>query len=431
MASNSKFTLKLLIDTENEKVVFAEASKSVVDFLLHMLGLPLATVVKLLGNNDMVGSIGNIYQSVEDLDEKFMHQEQSKNLLLNPTASISSNEFCNLLPTIDGNDESSISSLSEFLLVAELDKEDDEDDEDYEEEEKDEDEEDDEDEDDDEDEEEEEDKDEEDDEDEDDYEDEEEEEYIGSTLYYACPNRCGVEVTCDEKTICSRCNIAMNRRSHFELKTKDVEENILIKNGFVKDDVTFLVMDDLVIQPLSSAISMVSLLRNKFNINEIGVLQEMVVELGLDEEDSWGWRAEDGGEFTVKSKYRLLEGLVVLEENLDIVAEQVFSFLWKSLTLAFSWKPLLDRIPTGRNLAWRKVIDPESSTVCVLCEDREETVCWCVSAGVFFQAAAWCSLELSMPCFYAVESLAWGIKMLKASLQTKMVLTSVFIKKEC
>lgn len=283
MASNSKFTLKLLIDTKNEKVVFAEASKSVVDFLLHMLGLPLATVVKLLGNNDMIGSIGNIYQSVEDLDEKYMHQEQSKNLLLNPTASISSNEFCNLLPTIDGNDESSISSLSEFLLVAELDKEDDEDDEDYEEEEKDEDEEDDEDEDDDEDEEEEEDKDEDDDEDEDDYEDEEEEEYVGSTLYYACPNRCGVEVTCDEKTICSRCNIAMNRHSHFELKTKDVEENILIKNGFVKDDVTFLVMDDLVIQPLSSAISMVSLLRNKFNINEIGVLQEMVVELGLDE----------------------------------------------------------------------------------------------------------------------------------------------------
>jgi len=51
----------------------------------------------------------------------------------------------------------------------------------------------------------------------------------------------------------------------------------------VKDDVTFLVMDDLVIQPLNSAIAMVSLLRNKFNINEIGVLQEMVVELGLDE----------------------------------------------------------------------------------------------------------------------------------------------------
>jgi len=265
-------TLKLLIDTKNEKVVFAEASKSVVDFLLHLPGLPLVTVIKLLCNNDMVGSIGNIYQSVEDLDEKYMHQEQSKNLLLNPTASTSSNDFCNLFPTIDVNDEPSTSSLSEiaeFLLVAELDKEDDEEDEDYEEKEDEEDDE--------------EDEDEEDDEDEDDDEDEKEEENLGSTLYYACPNRCGEEVTSDETTICSRCNIAMNGRSNFELNTKDVEENILIKNGFVKDDVTFLVMDDLVIQPLNSAIAMVSLLRNKFNINEIGVLQEMVVELGLDE----------------------------------------------------------------------------------------------------------------------------------------------------
>jgi hypothetical protein len=66
------------------------------------------------------------------------------------------------------------------------------------------------------------------------------------------------------------------------------------------------------------------------------------------EEDSWGWRAEDGGEFTVKSTYRLLEGLVVLEENLDIVAEQVFSFLWKSPMFAFSWKLLLDCNRTGK-----------------------------------------------------------------------------------
>jgi len=54
MASNSKLTLKLLIDTKNEKVVFAEASKPAVDILLHMSSLPLATVVKLIGNNDML-----------------------------------------------------------------------------------------------------------------------------------------------------------------------------------------------------------------------------------------------------------------------------------------------------------------------------------------------------------------------------------------
>jgi len=66
---------------------------------------------------------------------------------------------------------------------------------------------------------------------------------------------------------------------------------------------------------------------------------------------------------------------VVLEENLDIVAEQVFSFLWKSPMLALSWKLILDCIPTRRNLAWRKVIDRESSAVCVVCEDKEETLC--------------------------------------------------------
>ena len=91
----------------------------------------------------------------------------------------------------------------------------------------------------------------------------------------------------------------------------------------------------------------------------------------MEEEDSRGWRAEDGREFTVKSKYRLLEGLVVWK-RIWTVAEQVFSFLWKSPMLAFSWKLLLDSVPTRRNLAWRKVIDPESSAVC---EDKEETLC--------------------------------------------------------
>ncbi|XP_045808427.1 uncharacterized protein LOC123902687 [Trifolium pratense] len=101
-----------------------------------------------------------------------------------------------------------------------------------------------------------------------------EEENLGCTVYYLCPNKCGDDVTCDGTTICSRCNIAMSLPKYVALNTKD---------GLVKDNVTFLVMDDLVIQPLSSAISMVTLLNNKFNIKEFGALQEMVVELGLNE----------------------------------------------------------------------------------------------------------------------------------------------------
>ncbi|MCI28881.1 hypothetical protein A2U01_0050084, partial [Trifolium medium] len=52
-----------------------------------------------------------------------MHPQQSKDLLLNPIASISSNEFYD-----------NSSGISDFLLVNELDPEDDEEDKDYEDE---------------------------------------------------------------------------------------------------------------------------------------------------------------------------------------------------------------------------------------------------------------------------------------------------------
>ncbi|CAJ2631048.1 unnamed protein product [Trifolium pratense] len=225
-----KLTMRLVIDTKNDKVLFAETSKPVVDFLFYLLTLPLGTVVKLIRNKGTVGSIENVYQSVQDLDEIYMHPQQSKDHLLNPMASISSNEFCNLFPTPDDNS----SGISDFLLVNELDPED----------------------------------------------EEEEEELLGDTLFYACPNLCSIDVTSDKTTICSRCNIAMNHETTCELMTNDVaEKNTSILNGFVKNNATFLVMDDLVIQPITSVIDVV----NKFNLSKISSLQDMVVELGLDE----------------------------------------------------------------------------------------------------------------------------------------------------
>jgi hypothetical protein len=267
--------MRLVIDTKNEKVLFAETTKPVVDFLFYLLTLPLGTVVKLIDNKGTVGSIENVYQSVLDLNEIYMHPQQSKDPLLNPTALISSNEFCNFFPTME--DDSS--GISDFLLVNESDPEDDKEDKDC----KDEDENEGDDEDDEDEDEEEEDGDE--DEEEDDYEEDEEEEeeeekkLLGNTLLYACPNICSNYVTSDKTTICSRCNIAMNLEC-CKLITKDVaEENTLTHEGFVKNKVTFLVMDDLVIQPLTSIIEVV----NKFNLPKISALQEMVVELGLDE----------------------------------------------------------------------------------------------------------------------------------------------------
>ncbi|PNX88810.1 hypothetical protein L195_g044924 [Trifolium pratense] len=230
-SSDSKLTLKLLIDTNNGKVLFAEASKPVVDFLFNMLYLPIATVVKILRKKrGMVCGFSNLHQSIEDLDEMYVHP-QSSDRLFNPTIPIFSNLMSAILSTIDDNS----TGVFDFLLNAELEKEDDdEDDEDYVEEEE-----------------------------EDDEDDEYDEDYN--------------EFDDDEED-----EEDEDKEEDEENEASD-DDNILIKNGIVKEGVTYMVMDDLVIHPLFSAISMIELLNTKLNIKDINSLQEKVVELGVNE----------------------------------------------------------------------------------------------------------------------------------------------------
>ncbi|KAK2459081.1 hypothetical protein QL285_006157 [Trifolium repens] len=211
-SSTTKVSLKLLIDTKNEKVLFAEASKSVIDFLFNLLCLPIGTVVKLLSTNDMVGSLGNLYQSVENLNQNYMLPEQTKDVLLNPRAQISSTE------------------ISGFL-THNIDKADDNN---------------------------------------------------QRTKIYMCPSICSYNVTYDNKTRCTSCGSSMSREvGCVGNKVAENKASTNIKGGFVKDVITFMVMDNLVIEPMST-ISSITLL-NKFNVKEIGTLQEKVVEMGMDE----------------------------------------------------------------------------------------------------------------------------------------------------
>ncbi|CAN1269177.1 hypothetical protein LINPERPRIM_LOCUS13488 [Linum perenne] len=88
MASSTnevKVTLKLFIDKKTNKVVFAESGKEFVDFLFSFLSLPLGTLIRLLSKDQMLGCMGNLYQSVEDLDVTFMQPSTSKNSYLKPT----------------------------------------------------------------------------------------------------------------------------------------------------------------------------------------------------------------------------------------------------------------------------------------------------------------------------------------------------------
>jgi hypothetical protein len=83
--ATTELSMKLLIDTKERRVLFAEASKDVVDFLFSLLSLPVGTVVKLLGKEAMVGSVGRLYASVEKLDATYLQAGAAKDALLHPT----------------------------------------------------------------------------------------------------------------------------------------------------------------------------------------------------------------------------------------------------------------------------------------------------------------------------------------------------------
>jgi len=95
------------------------------------------------------------------------------------------------------------------------------------------------------------------------------------------------------------------------------------------------------------------------------------------EEDKWLWTSDEGGSFSVKSSYRVLEGIAVLEDVLSALEERVFGDMLKSpapsKVIAFSWMALLDRIPTRSNLEVRRVLTQEDPRNCVLCGHREDT----------------------------------------------------------
>ncbi|KAK3232249.1 hypothetical protein Dsin_004130 [Dipteronia sinensis] len=79
-----KVKLTLMIDKRTNKVLFAEAGKDFVDILFNLLSLPIGAFVNILSNASMVNCIGNLYKSLENLNEDYLQSKQSKNHLLNP-----------------------------------------------------------------------------------------------------------------------------------------------------------------------------------------------------------------------------------------------------------------------------------------------------------------------------------------------------------
>ncbi|CAN1767697.1 hypothetical protein LINPERHAP1_LOCUS10368 [Linum perenne] len=80
----AKVTLKLLINKKTNKVIFAEAGKDFVDFLFSILSFPLGTVIRLLSEDQMVGCLGNLYKSCENLNNTFIQPSTTKDTILKP-----------------------------------------------------------------------------------------------------------------------------------------------------------------------------------------------------------------------------------------------------------------------------------------------------------------------------------------------------------
>lgn len=85
MASSKRVMVKLMVDKEKNRVVFAESNHEFVDILFSFLTMPLGTVIRVLGKKaSSLGSLANIYDSVASLAPQYLQTEACKAMLLRP-----------------------------------------------------------------------------------------------------------------------------------------------------------------------------------------------------------------------------------------------------------------------------------------------------------------------------------------------------------
>ncbi|GAB4857101.1 hypothetical protein Ancab_015013 [Ancistrocladus abbreviatus] len=234
--AQKQVSVKLLIDTKTNKVLFAERGKDFVDFLFYILSLPVGAVVRLLNKGTMVGSLGNLYDSIENLSNDYIQQTFHKDSLLKPS-----------LPPCNADSVGMVLLLS----VAEAP--------------------------------------------------------ILAKSFFGCPRMNNFSygssrmnnfpygssrmnssyeyhfyVTDDPKNFCPECQSKMSKKLNYVgSDVKDENLPSYAYDGYVKGVVTYMIMDDLVVKPMST-ISSITLL-NQFSIKDVSSLEEKVVHLGLDE----------------------------------------------------------------------------------------------------------------------------------------------------
>lgn len=107
-------SLKLLVDPKSRRVLFAESGKDFVDFLFNILWLPVGTVIRLLTKKGMVGCLGNLYDSIENLDVNYMQPTANKGTLMKPIVSNNAANVPLLLPNMKSSKSSNLCRCSYY-----------------------------------------------------------------------------------------------------------------------------------------------------------------------------------------------------------------------------------------------------------------------------------------------------------------------------
>ncbi|PWA84921.1 hypothetical protein CTI12_AA049010 [Artemisia annua] len=89
MANEPKISIKVIVDKEKNRVLYAEADYTFVDILFSFMTLPMGAIVRLLGEQadkkfEALGSLNNLYYSLVDLPECYFITEECRLMLLNP-----------------------------------------------------------------------------------------------------------------------------------------------------------------------------------------------------------------------------------------------------------------------------------------------------------------------------------------------------------
>nr|GEX90076.1 hypothetical protein [Tanacetum cinerariifolium] len=224
MTPSTKMSLKLLIDKNEERVLFAEAGKDFIDFLFNLLTVPIGSLLGVLDDNIILeGGLPKLYQSVKDLDQKYINPYREKDDILKPKSSLP----YVLLPL---NEQQSTVT---YKCTNCNDR-------------------------------------------------------TSSVIPRAC-NTCGCKMTISNEqysTVIYRCL----RTSCSDKTSSDVPRTCykcsnkmtLVDGGFVNGMVTYMVMDDLAVSPMSTISTSIACL-HKHNIKDVGALEEKVVYVGKDE----------------------------------------------------------------------------------------------------------------------------------------------------